>query len=111
MRIIVERVTQRLLAPLLRLSIHDAPHRRMHIKVIQRYRDELRKAFHAAEILTPIDYPVELSVLFVNPCSPDLDNLLTALYQAMDGATLKPPGILVDDRLVQVIRHLSTLNI
>lgn len=86
--------------PLLQFSIHDAPHRRMHVATIQRYRDDLKKACAAAGIATPISEPIDLSVIFVNPSSPDLDNLLTALYQALDGHTLKGPGILIDDGLI-----------
>lgn len=72
----------------------------MHVATIQKYRDAIRKACEAAGIRTPIEVPIDLSVLFVNPSSPDLDNLLTALYQALDGHTLKGPGILVDDGLI-----------
>ena len=90
--------------PLLSLSIHDAPHRRMHIRTIQQYREFIRIACDAAGIRTPIDVPIDLDVLFCNPSSPDMDNLLTALFQALDGSTLKKPGILVDDELVQRVR-------
>ncbi len=89
--------------PLLQLSIHHAPHRRMHIASIQRYREDLQKALNAAAVPTPIGHPIGLSVLFVNPSSPDLDNLLTALYQALDGATLRAPGILEDDGLISKV--------
>jgi Holliday junction resolvase RusA-like endonuclease len=86
--------------PLLQLSIHDAPHRRMHVATIQRYRDELKQACSVAGIPIPISEPIDLSVIFVNPSSPDLDNLLTALYQALDGKTLKGSSVLTDDGLV-----------
>ena len=89
--------------PLLSLFIHDAPHRRMHLRVIQQYRDHLRAACVTAGIATPIETPLDLSVLFVSPASPDMDNLLTALYQAMDGNTLRPPGILIDDSLIHKV--------
>lgn len=95
---------------LLSLVIYGAPHRRMHIAMIQRYRDEIRKACDAEGILTPIDTTVDLKVHFIDACSPDYDNLLTALYQAMDGATLKPPGILTDDSKIGTIRELSKWN-
>lgn len=81
----------------------------MHVAIIQQYRNELRRAFTEAGIMTPIDYPVDLWVLFIDPTSPDYDNLLTALYQAMDGKTLRKPGILTDDSLVGAIRYLSKL--
>ena len=86
--------------PLLQLSIYDAPHRRMHVATIQRYRDELKEACAKAGIAIPISEPLDLSVIFISPSSPDLDNLLTALYQALDGATLKGGGILTDDGLI-----------
>lgn len=89
------------------LIIHGAPHRRMHMQMIQQYREEIRKACAAAGINTPIDTTVDLLVHFIDPCSPDYDNLLCALYQAMDGATLKGPGILVDDKLIGKIIGLS----
>lgn len=86
--------------PILQLSIHDAPHRRMHRSTIQKYRAELREACLLAGITIPITEPIDLSVIFVSPSSPDLDNLLTALYMAIDGKTLKGSGILLDDSLV-----------
>lgn len=97
--------------PLFRLYIHDAPHRRMHIRTIQKYREILRTAFLMAGTLTPIDYPIELSVVFINPSSPDLGNLYLALEQAMDGKTLKKPGVLEDDSLIHVVRHMSKMTI
>jgi len=86
--------------PLLILYIHDAPHRRQHVRVIQQYREALRSACTAAGIETPIDHDIDLSVLFVNPSSPDLGNSYLALEQALDGSTLKGPGILTDDSLI-----------
>lgn len=103
MRIIAQYDEQRH-PPLLRFSIHDAPHRRMHIECIRQYRHALRFACMRAMIDFPIDHPIDLAVTFVNPSSPDLDNLLTALYQAMDGKTLNGPGILTDDGLIS---HVS----
>ncbi len=86
--------------PKLSLVIFDAPHRRMHVKVIQEYRKSLQIACAKGKISTPIDYPIDLEVTFVNPTSPDLGNIYLALEQAMDGATLTPPGIVVDDDLI-----------
>lgn len=98
-------------SPLFQLVVHDAPHRRMHLRTIQQYRGVLREAFHKAGALTPIDYPIELSILFVNPSSPDLGNLYLALEQAMDGSTLKKPGVLTDDSLIQVIRYMAKMYV
>ena len=108
MKAIIQKVDQPG-APLFNLYVHDAPHKRMHLKTIQAYREVLRPAFKKLGEPLPIDYPIELSVVFVNPSSPDLDDLLTALFQALDGKTLRKPGILVDDGLIQVVRHLSIL--
>lgn len=102
MRCIVEYREQQH-PPLLTLYIHDAPHRRMHRRVLQRYRNALFVAGLEAGLILPIDYPVDLNVTFVNPTSPDLDNLLTALYQAIDGNTLRGPSLLADDGLIQAV--------
>lgn len=86
--------------PVLSLYIHDAPHRRMHIKVIEQYRMFLRAALAKIGIKEPIAHQIELWVLFVNPSSPDLGNLYLALEQALDGKTLTAPGIVTDDSLI-----------
>jgi hypothetical protein len=99
MKIIVKLDDQRF-PPILRLVIYDAPHRRVHHRVIDEYRVFLQKAVARAGIKTPIDHPIDLYVNFVNPTSPDSDNLLTALYRALDGKTGKGPGILTDDGLI-----------
>ncbi len=90
--------------PLLNLYIHDAPHRRMHIKVIQQYRVFLRKAMAQIGINHVIDVPIDLHVLFVNPATPDLGNAYLALEQALDDSTLTKPGIVKDDSLIQEVR-------
>jgi hypothetical protein len=84
----------------LNFIIHNAPHRRMHQAILRQYRKELWTAALASDIINPIDQHVELKVLFVDPLSPDLDNMLTALYQALDGKAGEGPTILTDDRLV-----------
>jgi hypothetical protein len=90
--------------PLLNLFIHDAPHRRMHIKVIQQYRVFLREAMARIGVTKVIDEPIDLHVLFVNPATPDLGNAYLALEQALDGSTLTKPGIVTDDSLIQEVR-------
>jgi hypothetical protein len=95
------------LLPLLDFSIHGAPHKRQDREVIQRYREDLyalavRRI--ADKVILPIDFPLELNVLFTNPCSPDIDHLIEALYMALDGKTLEGPSILTDDRHIQGIR-------
>lgn len=88
--------------PRLNFVIFDAPHRRMHVRTIQAYRKSLEDACYQAAIRTPIDVPIDLEVLFVNPSSPDLGNLYLALEQAMDGTTLRGSGkgIVTDDGLI-----------
>ena len=93
--------------PRLSLVIFDAPHRRMHVRVIQEYRKSLAKACAIACIEYPIDYPIDLEVTFVNPTSPDMGNLYLALEQAMDGGTLTPPGIVVDDSLMSKVTMMK----
>lgn len=88
--------------PLLTLYIHDAPHRRMHIRVLKQYRQIIYTACDAIRLQMPIDNPIDLSVYFVDPSSPDLDNLLTALYQALDDNY-----ILVDDGLIQRVTMMK----
>lgn len=99
MRCIVEYDQSRY-PPLLRLYVHGAPHRRQHYRVIQKYRDELVAAGRAAGVRLPIMDPIDLAVTFINPCSPDLDNLITALYRAVDGTSHDKPTLLEDDSLI-----------
>ena len=107
MRCIVEYIRRPGAMPLLRLYVHGAPHRRQHTAVIERYRDELVAAARAAGIPVPIDHRVALWVLFVNPCSPDYDNILTGLFRAMDGKAHRKPTLLKDDGLVALIDRLA----
>lgn len=106
MRIVVQ-YDRRALPPRLVLSVYDAPHRRMHYRTIQQYREAIRSACTRAGVFTPIDEPIDLSVVFVNPSTPDLGNAYLALEQAMDGATLKGPGIVTDDALIQKVTMLK----
>lgn len=108
MRIIAERVEQPG-APLIRLYVHDAPHRRMHRETLQRYRVHLHKAIKGTGLKMPYLGPIELSIVFVNPTSPDLGNLYSAVERCFDGKALKPPHILGDDGQIQVVRHLSKM--
>lgn len=89
--------------PLLSLYIHDAPHRRMHIKTIQQYRVSIKQALAKIGITEVIDYPIELYILFIAPASPDLGNCYLALEQALDNSTLTKPGIVIDDSLIQKV--------
>lgn len=99
--------------PLLQLWIHDAPHRRMHVKTIQVYRKVLYEAVRHTSIgrNLPIDFPIELDVLFVNSSTPDLGNAYLALEQAFDNMTLTKPGIVTDDALIQKVTMAKYNNI
>jgi len=90
--------------PLLSFVIYDAPHKRVHWRVLQRYREELRRAFRRAGIFDMIDEPVDYQMNFIDPTSPDNDNLLTALHRALDDKALIKPGLIADDSLLQGIR-------
>lgn len=89
--------------PLLMLWVHDAPHRRMHVRVIQQYRVFLHEAIRKTGVSLPIEHDIDLDVLFVNPATPDLGNAYLALEQALDDKTLTKPGIVVDDSLIQKV--------
>jgi len=89
--------------PVLTLAIHDAPHRRMHIRMIAQYRVFIRRACSRAGIAAPMAHPIDLSVFFVTRSTPDLGNAYLALEQALDGSTLKAPGIVTDDGLIQKV--------
>lgn len=98
----------------LALSIFGAPHRRMHTCMIRAYREEIRRACVEAGIHLPIDTTVDLWLLFIDPTSPDYDNLLVALYRALDSKTLaskgKTPGIVADDgTTIGVIRNMAKI--
>jgi hypothetical protein len=91
--------------PMLQLFVHNAPHRRMHIKTIQAYRKILYEAVRHTSIghQLPINHQIDLDILFIDGASPDLGNLYLALEQALDDTTLTKPGIVMDDSLIQKV--------
>lgn len=99
MRCIIS-IDRKIKPPRLNFVIHNAPHVRIHDAVLKQYRKQIWDAALAADILNPIDEHIELKVLFIDPLSPDLDNLLMALFQALDGKAGKGPTVLTDDRLI-----------
>lgn len=103
MKIIVKWVPYRFPA-LLRLWIHDAPHRRMHRAVIQQYREALYRACEGAGVPVPLDEPTDLDLFFVNPASPDAGGSYLAFEQAVDGKTLKGPALFTDDGLIGEVK-------
>lgn len=88
---------------LMSFFIFHAPHRRIHRKVLAQYREVLWRAAQEAGIHSQIKHHITVSILFINPTGPDLDNLLVALWQALDGKCGKGPTILADDQLIQWI--------
>jgi Holliday junction resolvase RusA-like endonuclease len=109
MKIIV-KYDRKAFPPVLSLVIYGAPHRRMHHAVITQYRGFLRDALTSADVSMPIDEPIDLMVSFINPSSPDLDNLIMALFRALDGKTLRGNGILSDDGLIQKVTMTKFYN-
>lgn len=103
MRIIVN-VNNTQHPPVLKFYIHDAPHYRMHHRVIQQYREFLVAACMRAGIAVPIETPTDVDILFVNPSSPDNGNLYLAFERAVDGKTLRGPAVFVDDSLIDATR-------
>ncbi len=100
---IVLKFDDRVFPPRLILSIFGAPHRRQAKEDLNLFREELWIAWQKDGHDKPIDFPIDLYVVFVDPCSPDLDNCITALYRSMDGKTWKRPSIMTDDGLIQAV--------
>jgi Holliday junction resolvase RusA-like endonuclease len=106
--------------PLMRITIHGAPHRRMTSagelasttdvmaakRMLEAYRAALIFAGRRMGIRRPIDYPLDLEITFVDPTSPDLDNLITAFYQAVDDEDGRP-ALLKDDGLIQKVTMMK----
>jgi Holliday junction resolvase RusA-like endonuclease len=88
----------------LRMFVHNAPHRRAPREVLKRYRQELWEAWKAGGRTDTISAPIDLSVTFINPTGTDLDNLLVAIFQALDGKTGRGPTILADDRQISFVK-------
>ena len=99
--------------PRLRMYIHGAPHKRQVREVLQRFREDLlhmAKRQIGNQVDFPIDHAIDLELVYINPASPDLDHLLEATYQALDGKSLKGPSILVDDRHIQSVKMKKMYN-
>jgi Holliday junction resolvase RusA-like endonuclease len=94
---------------LLTAYVHGAPHRRVHREVLKRYREEIWKAAQAAGIKQQIAHNINLSAYFIDPTGPDLDNLVTALFQALDGKCGKGPALLQDDRQIVFLDKVGIL--
>ena len=93
---------------LLTCTIRGAPHRRIHRKVLEQYRVEIWRAAQAAG-LDQMSHQISLSALFIDPTGPDLDNLLTALFQALAGKTGKGQTLLKDDRQIVFLDQVGIM--
>lgn len=93
---------------LLTVYVHGAPHRRVHRAILRQYREEIWKAAQEAG-LEQLKHQINLSALFVDPTGPDLDNLLTALFQALDGKCGRGPALLKDDKQIVFIEKAGIL--
>lgn len=93
---------------LLSVTVRGAPHRRMHRKVLEQYREKLWEAAQRAGLDT-MSHQINLSALFIDPTGPDLDNLVTALFQALDGKTGKGPTLLKDDRQIVFLERIGIM--
>jgi Holliday junction resolvase RusA-like endonuclease len=80
------------LPPKLEIVVWGAPHRRQHIAIIKQYRQMLVHAARRRNIEIPLDGILDLEVLWVDPTSPDHDNLLGCLFRAMDKAVVTDDG-------------------
>lgn len=92
--------------PILTIYAHNHPHKRQHREVLQKVREQLLEAAKRSisnQVDLPIDHPLDLNVVFVDPLSPDLDHLIEALFMAMDAKSLKGPSLLKDDRHIQKV--------
>jgi Holliday junction resolvase RusA-like endonuclease len=81
----------------------------MHRKVLQQYREYLHKAIAKTGLRMPYLGPIELSIVYVNPTSPDIGNLYSCTERCFDGKALDPPYILADDSQIQVLHHVSKM--
>ena len=93
---------------LLTAYIHGAPHRRIHRKVLEQYRVEIWRAAQEAGLdQNRTTFRCRRSSS-TRP-DPDLDNLITALFQALDGKTGRGPTLLKDDRQIVFLDKVGIL--
>jgi hypothetical protein len=93
--------------PLLSMSIFGCPHYRQDMKTFMIFRKKINEAADKAGISYPIDEPIDLWVLFIDPTTPDLANSLMAVYRAMDGKALKGVSLLTDDGLISHVTMMK----
>ena len=82
----------------------------LYLHIFELYRQALIKGCHESKIHLPFTTTIDLWVHFIDPCAPDYDHLLTALYQALDGKLLgkgAKPVLFSDDGIVGTVRNIS----
>lgn len=103
--------------PLLRLTVSGAPHRRATAPgpaaspresraagaLLDAYRICLVFAARSVGLRKPVREPIDLEISFLDPTSPDLDNLIGAFYQAADGGRHGRYALMWDDSLIQKV--------
>lgn len=101
------KFNETLFPPLLQLSIYRCPHKRQQRVMFQKLRDELNAAATEAGIHFPIEDPVDIRIIFIDPTSPDLDHVLEVVYTALDGKSLKGPALLKSDSQIQAVHMMK----
>jgi hypothetical protein len=90
--------------PILKMVIHGALHYRMDKHSLQKYREHINDVALSKGMLIPIYGPIDLEVGFIDPTSPDIANVLIALYRVLDLKSLSGPAVLADDGLIQAVK-------
>jgi len=103
MKVSYIKLDETIFPPKLTIAVHGAPHRRQEPQVLQVYRDTIVAAALKKDISIPIDHIIDLDILFVDPTTPDLDNLITAFYRSVDEKALNGPSLMTDDGLIQAV--------
>lgn len=92
---------------LLTISVDRAPGRRAHDVAHTQFREEIWRDAKKAGVPV-LNHEIKLSALFINPESPDIDNLLVALFRALDGKTGdKSKALLGDDGQIVGLREVD----
>ncbi len=93
--------------PLLKMFIYGCPHYRQDKETFQHFRKCINKAADKINMFYPINEPIDLYVVFIDPTSPDLANCLMALYRAVDAKALKGKSLLTDDGLFSKVTMMK----
>ena len=92
---------------MLSITVWRAPGRRAHEAVHAAFRKEIWDAAVKAAI-PKLNHQIKLSVDFINPESPDVDNLLNGIFRALDGKTGdRRMALLGDDGQIVGLRNVD----